>query len=321
MVRPLRIEYAGAFYHVLNRGQRREPIVQEEPDRERFVSDLAKLAQQYGVRIHGYCLMTNHYHLILETPQANLSQAVQWLNVAYATYYNRRHRLCGHLFQGRFKALLLDSGRYLEAVSRYIHLNPVRAGIVADARRYPWSSCRYFVGRDPAPDWLQMHQILGGFAATLKAAQRRYGQYLAQPAGDPFADVVAGSILGSPTFTAWVKNTLVSRRSADPEIPALKVLQTRPSVPRIVQTVARYYNVTPETILAPGGKRNHRRDVAICLAREFSGLPCRDLGRDFGGIGGPAVTMRCRAILRHAAQDRQFAKDLSRLRQMLENNE
>jgi REP element-mobilizing transposase RayT len=321
MARPLRIEYAGAFYHVLNRGQRREPIVRDGQDCERFVSDLSKLAQQYGVLIHGYCLMTNHYHLILETPHANLSQAVQWLNVAYATYYNRRHHLCGHLFQGRFKAILLDGGPYLEAVSRYIHLNPVRAGIVADARRYSWSSCRYFVGADKAPDWLQTRQILGGFAPTVKAAQRRYGEYLAEPAVDPFADVVAGSILGSPTFTEWVKNTFLARRIADPEIPALKVLQARPSVPRIVQAVAQYYDVAPETILSPGGKRNHRRDVAICLAREFSGLYCRDLGRYFGGIGGPAVTMRCRAILRHAAKDRQLAKDLDRLRHTLQNNE
>ena len=317
----MRIEYAGALYHVLNRGQRREPIVQDGQDCERFVSDLSRLAQQYGVRIHGYCLMTNHYHLILETPHANLSQAVQWLNVAYATYYNRRHHLCGHLFQGRFKAILLDGSPYLEAVSRYIHRNPVRAGIVADARRYSWSSCRYFVGADRAPDWLETHQILGGFAPTIKAAQRRYGAYLAEPAGDPFADVVAGSILGSSTFTEWVKNTFLSRRNADPDIPALKVLQARPSVQKIVQTVAQYYDVAPETILSPGGKRNYHRDAALCLAREFSGLRCRDLGHCFGGVGGPAVTMRCREILRHAAEDRQLAKDLDRLRHTRQNNE
>jgi putative transposase len=244
----LRIEYAGAFYHVLNRGRRREPIVQDGQDGERFVSDLSKLARPYAVWIHGYCLMTNHYHLILEIPHANLSQAVQWLNAAYAPYYNRRHPLCGHLFQGRFKAILLDSGPYLEVVSRYIHLNPVRAGLVAEARRYPWSSCRYFVGAEKAPDWLQTQQILGGFARTVKAAQRRYAQYLAQPAGDPFAGVVAGSILGSPTFTEWVKNTFFSRRSVDPGIPALKVLQARPSVPEIVQAVARYYDVAPQTL-------------------------------------------------------------------------
>lgn len=133
--------------------------------------------------------------------------------------------------------------------------------------------------------------------------------------------MVAGSILGSPTFVEWVKNTFLSRRRADPEIPALEVLQARPSVQRIVQTVARYYDRASETILAPGATCNQRRDVAICLAREFSGLRCRDLGGCFGGIGGPAVTMRCHAILRHAAQDRQLAKDLARLRQTLQNSE
>jgi chromosomal replication initiation ATPase DnaA len=132
---------------------------------------------------------------------------------------------------------------------------------------------------------------------------------------------VAGSILGSPAFAEWVKSTFLSRRIADPEIPALKILHPRPSVERIVKAVAEYYEAAPQTLLSPGGKRNHGRDVAICLAREFSGLRCRDLGRYFGGIGGSAVTMRCREILRHAAKDRQLAKDLDRLRRTLQNNE
>jgi putative transposase len=321
MARPLRIEYAGAFYHVLNRGQRREPIVQDSQDRERFVSDLSRMAGQYGVLIHGYCLMTNHYHLILETPHANLSQAVQWLNVAYAGYYNRRHRYSGHVFQGRFQAILLDASTYLEAVSRYIHLNPVRAGIVAEARRYPWSSCRYFAGADKAPDWLETARILGGFARTLKVARRRYMEYLAEPAANPLDAVVAGSVLGSTRFADWVKDTYLRGHIADREIPALKVLSARPSVQEIVHAVADYYGVAADAIVARGGKRNRCRDTAICLARELSGLSCRELGRHFGGIGGPAVTMRCRDILRHAAKDRRLAKDLNRLRHRLENNE
>ncbi|OHB65479.1 MAG: hypothetical protein A2Y76_01825 [Planctomycetes bacterium RBG_13_60_9] len=321
MTRPLRIEYAGAFYHVLNRGQRQEPIVQDSQDRERFVSDLSRMSRQYGVLIHGYCLMTNHYHFILETPHANLSQAVQWLNVAYAAYYNRRHRLCGHLFQGRFKAILLDASTYLEAVSRYIHLNPVRAKIVSDARKYVWSSCRYFVGPDKSPDWLETGRTLGGFGRILRVARRRYAEYIAQPTVNPLDGVVAGSILGPATFTDWVKDTYLSRRIADQEIPALKVLSARPSMDQIVQTVAEHYGVAPDTILMRGGKRNRCRDMAICLAREFSGLPCRDLGRHFGNIGGPAVTMRCRDILRCTAKDRQLAKDLDRLRRKLQNNE
>jgi hypothetical protein len=153
-------------------------------------------------------------------------------------------------------------------------------------------------------------EYAGAFYHVLNRGQRRYAPYLAQPAGDPFADVVGGAILSSPPFAEWVKNTFLSGRSAEPEIPALKVLPARPSVPRIVQAVAQYYEVTPEKILSPGGKRNHCRDVAICLAREFSGLPGRDLGGCFGGIGGPAVTMRCRAILQCAARDRRLAREL-----------
>jgi putative transposase len=225
------------------------------------------------------------------------------------------------VFQGRFKAILLDAGSYLEAVSRYVHLNPVRARIVSDARRYRWSSCRYFVGADKAPDWLETQRILGGFARTLSVARRRYREYLAEPAASPLDGVVAGSVLGSTKFTEWVKDTYLSRRAADPDIPALKVLSARPSVEQIVRGVAEHYGVASDTIVTRGGKRNRCRDIAICLARELSGLPCRDLGRRFGGIGGPAVTMRCREILRHAPKDRRLAKDLDRLRHALQNNE
>jgi len=321
MARPLRIEYPGAFYHVLNRGHRREPIVQDSQDRERFVSDLSKMARQYRVLIHSYCLMTNHYHLILETPDGNLSRAVQWLNVAYAAYYNRRHSYCGHLFQGRFKAILLDAGAYLQALSRYIHLNPVRAGVTRRAWAYPWSSCRYFVGPDKAPDWLEVHRILGGFARTDRVARRRYMDYLAEPATNPLDGVVAGSVLGPPAFTEWVKDTFLSKLAADPELPDLKDLRPHPSVDAIVHAVAEYYGVRDGTIIARGRKRNHSRDVAIYLSRECSGLQGRDLGRHFGGISGAGVAMRCSDIRRRAAADRQLAEDLSRLRRRISNNE
>jgi REP element-mobilizing transposase RayT len=305
MARPLRIEYPGAFYHVLNRGERREPIVRGSQDRERFVSDLSKLAKQYGVQIHGYCLMTNHYHLLLETPHANLSQAMQWLNAAYAAYYNRRHRCCGHLFQGRFNAILIEAGTHLEAVSRYIHLNPVRAGLASDAWTYPWSSCRYFAGPDRAPDWLETRRILGGFARTLGAARRRYMEYLAEPAGNPLAGVVAGSILGSATFTEWVKDTYLSGRIADPE--SRSKSRARPSVK------------TPKWWLHHGAALEIPR-AGNAIGAGISRSPVAEPGSPphptlVGGIE-MAVTMRCKDVRRVAA-DRQLAKDLNRLRRTL----
>ncbi|MFQ6673753.1 MAG: transposase, partial [Fidelibacterota bacterium] len=130
MARPLRIEYPGAYYHVMNRGNAGENIFPGRDDKEKFLEYLAKAAEQYGIVVHTYCLMSNHYHLLMETPEANLSSAIQWLNVSYAVSYNRKHRRKGHLFGGRFKALLVDAEEYLTHLSRYIHLNPVRAKMV-----------------------------------------------------------------------------------------------------------------------------------------------------------------------------------------------
>ena len=251
MARPLRIEYPGAFYHVLNRGQRQEEIVADRRDRERFLSDLGRMAQRYSVLIHSYCLMTNHFHLLVETPEGNLSRAMHWLHVSYATYYNRRHTCAGHLFQGRFKALLVDAGTYLEASSRYIHRNPVRAGIASRPWAYPWSSCRYFVTSDAAPPWLETKRILGGFARTTPAARRRYAAYVSDTAApNPFEQAATGTILGAPAFLDWVKDTFLSGRAADRDIPELQHLQPRPDVHRIVATVATHYRISPERILA-----------------------------------------------------------------------
>lgn len=321
MARPLRIEYPGAFYHVMNRGQRQEPIVLDDRDREHFLSDLARLSSQFHVLLHGYCLMTNHYHLILETPEGNLSRAVQWLNVAYAAYYNRRHQCAGHVFQGRFKSLLVDATTYLEALSRYIHLNPVRAGLVSCAWDYEWSSCRGFVGRAAVPPWLEVNRVLGGFSATKKAAHRRYAAYVSEAdVSNPLAEAVAGAVLGNTAFLQWVEDTFLSARDADPEIPDLKRIKSCPSVEAIVSAVAKAWQVNAEQIWTPGRKRNHARDVAIYLCREMSGLPCRELGRRFGGISGAAITMQHHRVERWMAKDPVLTKAVTQTRVGIANS-
>jgi putative transposase len=320
MARPLRIEYPGAFYHVVNRGQRQEPIVLDRRDRERFLSDLERMAGQFHVLIHSYCLMTNHYHLILETPEGNLSRAVQWLNVSYAAYYNRRHQCAGHVFQGRFKALLVEATVYLEALSRYIHFNPVRAGLVSRAWDYEWSSCRYFVGSVAAPRWLEVNRILGGFRHTKKAAQRQYAAYVSEAnVSNPFDDAVAGSVLGTKRFLQWVQGTFLSARREDQEIPDLKRIKPYPSVETIVSAVADGLQASPEQILMRGRKRNLARNVAIYLCRELSGLNCRELGCRFGGISGAAITMRHDSFGRQMTKDRPLTEAVARMRERITN--
>jgi len=154
MARPLRVEYPGAYYHVINRGNAGEDIFHSIRDREKFLEYLEKAVERFSIIVHTYCLMATHYHLLIETPQPNLSAAIQWLNVSYAAYYNKKRRRSGHLFQGRFKSILVDADGYLKHLSRYIHLNPVRAKIVTNPSEFSWSSYPAFIGKIKAPDWL-----------------------------------------------------------------------------------------------------------------------------------------------------------------------
>ncbi|MCP4450846.1 MAG: addiction module toxin RelE, partial [Planctomycetes bacterium] len=208
---------------MLNRGQRQEAIVSDDRDRERFLLCLGRMVERYNVMIHTYCLMTNHYHLILETPEANLSRAVQWLNVSYATYYNRRHQVSGHLFQGRFKGIVVEADAYLDSLSRYIHLNPVRANLASDPWEYEWSSCRFFGGSLASPDWLETSRVLGNFGRRKKAAQRKYLEYVSQSNPfDPSRDCMSSSLLGSDSFVEWIKTTFLSESQGAGDIPELR---------------------------------------------------------------------------------------------------
>src|SRR3990170_1428331 len=146
MARPLRIEFPGALYHVTSRGDRREPIYEDDADRTTFLATLAEVLRRFNWTCYAYCLMTNHYHLVVGTPDGNLSKGMRQLNGMYTQATNRRHRRTGHLFQGRFKGILIDKDAYLLELARYVVLNPVRAGMVKHPRLYAWSSYRAVVG-------------------------------------------------------------------------------------------------------------------------------------------------------------------------------
>jgi len=149
-----------------------ENIFDTKRDKEKFLEHLEKSEERFSIVIHTYCLMTNHYHLLIETSESNLSTAIQWLNVSYAAYYNRKHQRRGHLFQGRFKYILIDADEYLKQLSRYIHLNPVRANIVTRPVEYPWSSYPAFVGKIKPPKWLETKWLLGCFGKKKKKEKR-----------------------------------------------------------------------------------------------------------------------------------------------------
>ncbi len=174
MVRPVRIEFPGALYHVTSRGNRREAIYEEDADRELFLEILGQVIAGWNWICHAYCLMSNHYHLVIETPDGNLSKGMRQLNGVYTQTSNRCHQRMGHLFQGRYKAILVDAETYLLELSRYVVLNPVRAGMVEDPGQWCWSSYPAMLGETPIPAWLATDGLLVQFGKDRSKAIQRY---------------------------------------------------------------------------------------------------------------------------------------------------
>lgn len=202
MTRPLRLEFAGALYHVTSRGDHREAIYRDDLDRAAWLTIVGLVCRQFNFIVHAYCQMTNHYHLLVETVDGNLSQGMRQINGLYTQAFNRRHRLVGHLFQGRYKAILVQRERYLMAVARYIVLNPVRAGMVRTAEDWLWSSHKYILGRDFAPAWLDTEWILGQFDCNHENAIDAYSKFIIEGVNtdSPFSSTRHQLMLGDDNF-------------------------------------------------------------------------------------------------------------------------
>ena len=202
MARPLRIEFAGALYHVTSRGDRQENIYESDTDRNNFLRILEEVCKQYNWSVHSYCLMSNHYHLLVETPDGNLSKGMRQLNGVFTQRYNRNNNKVGHVFQGRFKGILVDGDAYLMELARYIVLNPVRAQMVRSARDWKWSSYRATVGAVPCPEWLDREWLLSSFAMRQSAAIEKFKCFVAdgknQPS--PWDDLKNQIFLGDEQF-------------------------------------------------------------------------------------------------------------------------
>ena len=214
MARKARVEYPGAVYHVLDRGDRRESIFCDDADRKLFLATLTQACRRAGWRVHAWVLMSNHYHLLLETPEANLVAGMRWMQTTYTVRFNRRHRLCGHLFQGRYKSLVVEAGagNYFAVLSDYIHLNPVRAFLVRPEDRlvdYRWSSYPAYVTGRERPEWLEVSRVFGEVGVEdTSEGRRRYAQRMRERAvatlsgedGAELARLRRGWCLGGESF-------------------------------------------------------------------------------------------------------------------------
>ncbi len=272
MSRPLRIEFAGAVYHVTSRGDRREPIYRDDPDRRLHLGVLAQAMSRFDAQVLAYCLMGNHYHLVLQTRQPNLSRLMRHLNGVYTQAFNRRHGLTGHLFQGRFKAILVDRDPYLLALCRYVERNPVAAGLVRAVANWPWSSYAAHVGAVPAEPWLDvdaMHALVLQREPRGPADRRR--------AAARYAELVADARAPSP----WVEGLRQQVFLGDEDFVARTLAQASPASMRS-RDIPREQRRPAPAGLAPFLRRHGNRNQALYAGYKEGGLTMTQLARECG---------------------------------------
>jgi putative transposase len=311
MGRPLRIEYPNAFYHITSRGNEQRAIFKSEGDYERFLSYFESATEKYGARIHCFCLMPNHYHLLLETPRANLRRILHHLNTSYTNYFNAKTERVGHLLQGRYRAILVEKDAYALELSRYIHLNPVRAQFVKQPSQYPWSSYLAYMEKDERWWWLEREFILGQLSSNEREARRKYRLFLmdgmVKSIEDPLRKVVASTLLGTEQFVEGVREKFIKKATSHRDLPALRKLSSWPNISSIMRESDRVFG--KGTIAS--------RRVALYLSHRLSGLPLGEIGKYFGEIGPSAVAQNTRRLEIILEQDKSLLAEVQNLKKKL----
>jgi len=310
MARPLRIAYPGAYYHVTSRGNEQKDVFKSRRDREKFLEYLASATERYGAAIHAYCLMSNHYHLLLETPEGNLSQIMRHINGAYTTYFNIKRKRAGHLFQGRFKAILVEADEYALGLSRYIHLNPVRVGMAEKPGEYFWSSFKSYIGQGNVTDWLKTDFILGYFGKNKLEAGKKYSVFVEELIGtqydSPLLDAIGTVVLGSPRFVESVMEAHVGKRELSRDLPALRQLSIRPTLEAIVTAV--------DTVFQ--SEKKLARQAGMYLCHRHSGELIREVAKLFR-VSESAITEAARMFPLKMETNKKLIEEIERVKAIL----
>ena len=349
MARALRIERLGGRYHVTVRGNERKAIFRDDTDRFHIFELLAELGERFGTRVHAYVLMDNHFHLMVETPEANLSRTMHWLGVSYSVWFNRRHRRAGHLFQGRFKAFIVENDAGWQEVARYVHLNPIRiaslnldkrqrsvayAGTVPKPdsqiidrrlkvlREFRWSSYRGYAGYCAPLGWVYRHSLAilcgGNTEAEQRVAFRGYTEEAIKQGGlpSPWERLVGGMVLGSEAFARQLRQAL---RGNGREQTALKSLSPHVEWSAIIAALERAKGEAWDQFSRRHG--DWGRDGALWLGRRQGRLSLAELGRLAGGMDYAAVGQAVSRFGRRLDNEASLRRELSRIETQLSNVE
>ncbi|HXF66257.1 MAG TPA: transposase [Burkholderiales bacterium] len=304
MARPLRLEFAGALYHVTARGNARAAIFLDDADRELFLKFLGREVEQQRWRLHAYCLMPNHYHLLLETPEPNLARGMARLNAAYSAAFNRRHSRSGHLFQGRYKSILVEREPYFLELCRYVVLNPVRARMCKDPANYRWSSYSATAGRVPAPDWLDCEAVLSRFGESSTTRRARYRRFVMQGIGkpSPWQQLRGQVFLGGSRFLERMEG--LARAKSPRAVPRAQLRPARPSPSEVLAEVAQSYEVPVQRIRARAHQPALR--AAAYLLRRACNLGLAETAALFG-VSSPRISQIQRRV-ETGTNDRVFER-------------
>ena len=312
MARQVRIEYPGALYHVFSRGNQKQAIFLSDEDRCFYLNCLRKAHERFGVVVHVYCLMPNHYHLILETPLGNLSKMMHSLITSYTVYFNKKHKRPGHLFQGRFKAILIEAVDYARELSRYIHLNPVKAGIVKRPELFAWSSYGFYQGRTLPESWIETAAFLKLFGDDPAESRIAYHDFVITGIGKEAPGALKESmrigILGSEEFIARIKREYLAEEIVRPDREKPQIRRLRPRLdPSVVLSIG-------EKILGPRNK--YLIPIAIFVCHNNSALKLKEIG-EFFSLSISSVSNACLKAKTAIATNEALGKAVATIEELL----
>ncbi len=293
MGRPLRIEFENAVYHITSRGNERKKIYRDDGDKERFLGLLEDYKNRYNFLIHCFVLMDNHYHLVIETLRPNLIKIMHGLNSGYTGYFNKKYKRSGHLFQGRYKAIIVDKENYLLELSRYVHLNPLRAKIINKPQDYKWSSYGGYIRKKEVNNLNNYNWLLSIFGNEEKKSRRQYKEFveegIAKKLENPVKRAVGNMILGSKEFIDSIL-VKIDRDEIGQEIANRNEILKTINPQEVIKEVSNKYKIKPIEITNTGTRNNEARNVAIYITRNVCELSNKETAKIFGGIKESAVS-------------------------------
>lgn len=322
MSRPLRIQYEGAWYHVMNRGAAKKDIFHTNAHRELFLQLIDQIHQKFKIEIHAYCLMSNHYHLLVRTPLSNLDKCMRHLNGVYTQIFNLHQKTDGALFRGRYKAILVEDEEYLIKLSRYIHLNPVEANMCLNPEDYKWSSYQYYLRNKKTPSWLYRKNILKKLGEDGK--QCNYRLFTLEGVDQEirlfYGKKKTFPVLGSEKFLKIIKEKYLNNKSPEREIPESKVISKIfvPTIKQVIDEIAKYYEVDLYDIKTScRGRMNMMKSIAIYIAVETCQTCLNKIGHEIGGLTRNGISNNYSRFLIRLQEDSNLKNDIDKIFDLL----